>query len=139
MLFIFFQFSLLHQTGSPGDSIQEKHPFILHLQILIESLRYARWKCCGDSNELRELLYSGTELATELSRKQTMSKHKNMQMSGNSKCQEENRVKEGSSVKVTSEWSLGCSEEAIDVDIRKEDPRKCRQKVPGPQSRSVLH
>lgn len=53
MLFIFFQFSLLHQTGSPGDSIQKKHPFILHLQILIESLRYARWKCCGDSNELK--------------------------------------------------------------------------------------
>ena len=35
MLFIFFQFSLLRLTGSPGDSIQKKHPFILHLQILI--------------------------------------------------------------------------------------------------------
>ena len=75
MLFIFFQFSLLHWTGSPGDNIQKKHPFILHLQMLIESLRYTRWKCCGDSSELRELLCSGTELATELSRKQTMSKH----------------------------------------------------------------
>ena len=36
-----------------------------------------------------------------------MSKHKNMQMSGNGKCQEENRAKAASSVKVTSEWSRG--------------------------------
>ena len=36
-----------------------------------------------------------------------MTKHKNMQMSGKGKCQEENRAKAASSAKVTSEWSLG--------------------------------
>ena len=49
------------------------HPSFTNINF--ESLRYARWKCCGDSSELRELLCSGTELVTELSRKQTMSKH----------------------------------------------------------------